>query len=153
MPLVVLINCDSGPKKQALHLNIEQPTVRYSLYLILMSLSKVSPPLQFPSLFCFFLKTSCFSSVNLHLPEDVLCRRFPKWSTWVFSDLMPRSAGQQWPLSRGQWLLFGFWLKWVKYDSPLIAKVLYHTPKFKVPLNDEEITGEFSLNLCLHWMD
>lgn len=59
MPLAVLINCDSGLRNTSLHLNIEQATVRYSLYLVLMSLSKVSLPLQFPYLVFFFF-TSCF---------------------------------------------------------------------------------------------
>lgn len=56
MPLVALINCDSGPRNKPLHLNTEQPTVRYSLYLVLMSLSKAS---LYSFLICF---TSFFLS-------------------------------------------------------------------------------------------
>lgn len=51
MPLAVLINCDSGPRNKSLHLNIEQPTVQYLLYLVLMSLSTVH---LYSFLICFF---------------------------------------------------------------------------------------------------
>lgn len=130
MPLVVLINCNSRPRNKPFYSNIEQPTVQYSLCLVLMSLSKVPPPLQFPYLLDFFFLNSCFPSVNLSPPINVL----PKWPIWAFSDLRSLSAGQHHPPLYGQWLLFGLWLKRVKYYPDLPAEVSYCALEFKVAL-------------------